>query len=128
MREDNADENRAENPSSLGQTAGEGSQRTSQRCADERHRATRSKNNLRETTPSEHPVAVTAQEALDGYREKTKRVANVENNAYNWVSISSAGAPDMTHCDFVWSSEPEVIIGSDKYQNRRCKKKDKDHY
>ena len=45
----------------------------------------------------------------------------------------------MTHCDFgVWSardemrhingdSEPDVISGSDQDQNRRCKKKDKDH-
>ena len=43
---------------------------------------------------------VTTQEALDGYREKTVRVAGVETNALNWVSISSAGAFDMTHCDF----------------------------
>ena len=67
------------------------------------------------------------------------RVASVETNALNWVSISSVGALDMTHCDFsVWSardemrhivgsSEPGVIIGSDKDQNRGCKKKDKDH-
>ena len=67
------------------------------------------------------------------------RVANVVNNALTWVSISSAGALDMTHCDFnvrsareemrhiIGSSEPDVIIGSDKDQNRGCKKKDKDH-
>ena len=36
----------------------------------------------------------------DGYREKAMRIANVENNTLNWVSISSAGALDMTDCDF----------------------------
>ena len=67
------------------------------------------------------------------------RIANVENNTLNSVSISSAGALDMTHCDFsarsprdemrhiIGSSEPDVIIGSDKDQSRRCRKKDKDH-
>ena len=77
--------------------------------------------------------AVTTQEASDGSREKTKRVANIG------VSISSAGALDMTNCDFserrardemrhiTGSSEQDVIIGSDKYRNRRCKKKNKDH-
>ena len=45
----------------------------------------------------------------------------------------------MTHCDFsaksardemrhiIGSSEPDVIIGSDRDQNRWCRKKDKDH-
>ena len=45
----------------------------------------------------------------------------------------------MTNCDFserpardemrhiVGSSEPDVIIGTDKDRNRGCKKKDKDH-
>ena len=28
------------------------------------------------------------------------RIASVVNNTLNWVSISSAGALDMTHCDF----------------------------
>ena len=49
------------------------------------------------------------------------RIANFENNALNWVSISSAGALDMTHVDFsaraardemghiVGTSEPDVI-------------------
>ena len=86
------------------------------------------------TAPQDHAVAVTTQEALDGSREKTMRIANVENNALNWVSISSAGALDMTHCDFsvrsardemrhiIGSSEPDVIIGSDKDQNREVQK------
>ena len=90
------------------------------------------------TTPQGHAVAVTTQEALDGSREKTMRIANVKNSALHWVSISSAGALDMTHCDFsvkpardemrhtIGSSEPDVI-GSDRDQNRRCRKKDKDH-
>ena len=66
------------------------------------------------------------------------RVADIENNSLNWVSISSAGALDMTNCDFsgrrardemrhiIGSSEPDVN-GSDKDRNRGCKKKDKDH-
>ena len=52
------------------------------------------------------------------------RVANVENNTLNWVSISSTGALDMTHCDFrVRSARDEMrhIVG------RGCKKKDKYH-
>ena len=61
---------------------------------------------------------------------KTMRVANIENNSLNWVSTSSAGALDMTNCDFserrardemrhiIGSSEPDVIIGSDKDRNR----------
>ena len=91
------------------------------------------------TTPLEHAGAVTTQEAPDGCREKTMRIENVENQSLNWVSISSAGALHMTHCDFsaktagdemghiIGGSEPDVIIGSDKDQNRGCKKRDKDH-
>ena len=90
------------------------------------------------TTPQGHAVAVTTQEPLDGSREKTMRVANIENNSLNWVSTSSAGALDMTNCDFserrardqmrhfIGSSELDVITGSDKDRNRGCKK-DKDH-
>ena len=45
----------------------------------------------------------------------------------------------MTHCDFsvrsaldemrhiIGSSEPDVIVGSDEDQNRRCNNKDTDH-
>ena len=84
-------------------------------------------------------MAVTTQEALDGSCEKTKRIANVENSALNWVSISSAGELDVTRCGFsaksardemrhvIGSSEPDVIIGSDRDQSRECRKKDKDH-
>ena len=66
------------------------------------------------------------------------RVANIENNSLNWVTIPSAGAVDMTNCDFSerrardemrhisGSSEPDVIFGSDKDRNRGCKKKDLD--
>ena len=78
------------------------------------------------TTPQGHAVAVTTQEASDGSREKTMRVANIENDSLNWVSISPAGALDMTNCDFserrardemrhiIGSSESDVIIRSDK--------------
>ena len=91
------------------------------------------------TTPQGHAVAVTTQEASDASREKAMRVTNIENNSLNWVSISPAGALDMTNCDFrarlardevrhiVGSSEPDVIIRSDTDQNRGCKKKDKNH-
>ena len=93
----------------------------------------------RKTTPQSHAMAVTTQEASDGSREKVMRVANIENNSLNWVSISSAGALDMTNCDFserpardemrhiTGSSEPDIITGSDKDQNKGCKKKDKVH-
>ena len=91
------------------------------------------------TTRQGHAVAVATQEALDGSREKTMRIANVENNALSWVSISSGGALDRTHCDLsaraargemkhiIGSSEPDVIIGSDKDRHRVCRKKNKDH-
>ena len=144
MRRDSADENSAGHPSSSGSdsrrritTEREPREvRGEQSSTSERHIPRRIS---RKTTPSEHAVAVTTQEALDGSREKTMRIANVENNTLNWVSISSAGALDMTHCDFsvrsardemrhiIGSSEPGVIIGSDKDQNRGCRKKDKDH-
>ena len=94
---------------------------------------------LGKTTPQGHTVAVTTQEALDGSREKTMRVANVENNSLNWASISSARALDMTNCDFsarpardemrriIGSSELGVIIGSGRDRSRECRKTDKDH-
>ena len=86
-------------------------------------------------TPSEHAVAVTTQEALDGCWTDTVS----EKNTFNWVSISAAGTLDVTHCDFsvrsAWdemrhffgSSEPDVIIGTNKDQNRACRKRDRDH-
>ena len=97
MRGDNANENRAEHPSSSGRasrrritTKRERREvRIAQTGVTEEHVPRRIS---KETTLSEHPVAVTTQEVLDGYREKTVRVANVENNAWNWVSISPAGA------------------------------------
>ena len=92
------------------------------------------------TTPQGHAVDVTTQEASNGSREKAMRVANIENNSLNWVSISSAEALDTTTCDFserlarermrhiIGSSESDVIIGSDKDRNKGCMKKDKDHF
>ena len=53
-----------------------------------------------ENDATKHAVANTTQEAPDGYPEKTMRIENVENHSLNWVPISSAGALDMTHCDF----------------------------
>ena len=50
----------------------------------------------------ETTVAVTTEEALDGYCEKMMRmrISNVKNNTLKWVSSSSAGALDMTNWDF----------------------------
>ena len=85
------------------------------------------------TTPQGHAVAVTTQEASDASRDKATRVANIENNSLNWVSISSAGALGMTNCDFserrvrdemrhiIGSSEPDVIIGSKEDVRRRTR-------
>ena len=82
-----------------GQTADGGSQeaRYEQSSTTEQHVQRRI---FEKTAPQERPVAVTTQEVLDGYREKTMEIASVEHNTLNWVSISSAGALDMTHCDF----------------------------
>ena len=45
------------------------------------------------------------------------KIANVENNALNWVSISSGGARDeMRH--IIGSIELDVIIGSDRDRNK----------
>ena len=115
------------------QISEEGSQRRGNHVKSEMSQRASLNNMLREgsrgkTTPSEHRVAVTTHEAMDGYREKTMKIANVENNTLNWVSSSSARAPDMTNCDFsvrsardemrriVGSSELDVIIGSDREQ------------
>ena len=70
---------------------------------------------LGKTAPQGRTVAVPTQEALDGSREKTMRITSVENNALKWVSFLSAGALDMTHCDFSARSardEMRHIIGS----------------
>ena len=104
VREDSTDENNAGHPSSSGSdnrrritTKREPREaRGEQSSSTEKHVPRRISV---KTTPSEHAVVAT-QEALDGYREKTMRIASVENNTLNWVSISSAGAPDMTHCNF----------------------------
>ena len=48
------------------------------------------------TTPPEHADAVTTREALDGHREKTMRVASVENNTLSWVSRPPARLLDVT--------------------------------
>ena len=65
------------------------------------------------------------------------RIANIEKNTSNWVSISSAGALDVTLSDFsmrsapnemrrvVGSSTPDVIIGSDEAQNRDARRRTK---
>ena len=86
VREDNADENRAEHPSSSGSdgrrrltTKREPCEvRYAQTTVTEQHFPRKISG---KTTLSEHPVArFTTQEGLDGYREKPMRVANAENN------------------------------------------------
>ena len=143
MGEDNADENSAGHPSPSGSDNRRRitTKREPREVRDEQSSTTEQHVPRRifgKATPQEHAVAVTTQEAVDGYREKTMRIANVENNTLNWVSISSARALDMTHCNFsvrsardemrhiIGSSEPDVISGSDKDHNRECRKKDKD--
>ena len=143
MERDNADEDRAEHPSPGPDSRRRITTKREPRGARDDQSGTAEQHVPRrisgKTTPQEQAVTVTTQEALDGNREKTVRIANVENHTLNWVSVSSAGALDKTHCDssvksardemrrIIGSSEPDVIIGSDKDQNRRCKKRDKDH-
>ena len=116
-----------------GQTAGQESQRRGDHVKSEICRRASPSNTFQEesrgkTPLSEHPVAITTQEALDRIPRETMRVARVESNALTWMSTSSAGALDMTHCDFsvrsargemrhiIGCSEPDVIIGSDNRQ------------
>ena len=142
--EGNADGTRGEHPIPAGVTfrtriamkresLGDGSEHTNTNA----HRV--AKEITGETTPSGHAVAVTTQEATDGFRENAVRIANVERNMLNWVTNSSAGVLDMTNCDFIvrsardeikqilGSCEPDVIIGSDKDQSRGCRRKHEDH-
>ena len=140
MTRDNAVENRAEHPSSSGSDSRRRitTKREPREVRDAQTRVTEPQVPRRiskKATLSEHPVAVTTQEALDGYREKTIRIASVESNTLNRVSISSAGALDMTHRDFsvrsardemrriIGSSEPDVIIGSDMDQKRDARRR-----
>ena len=65
--------------------------------------------------PTEHAVAVTTQEALDGNRETMRRIASIENITLNWVSSSTREVLDMTISDFsVRTARNEIkhIIGS----------------
>ena len=120
MREDNADENKAEHPSSSESDSRRRitTKREPREVGDEPSDTTEQQVPRRisgKTTPSEHAVAFATREALDRYREKAMRIAKVENNTLNWVSISSAGALDMTHCgSSVRSARDEMrhIIGS----------------
>ena len=142
MEEDSVDENSAGHPNASGSDSRRRittkreprDVRDDQPSTTEQHVPRRI---LGKTAPQEHPVAVTTQEAVDGYREKTMRIASVENNTLNWVPISSAGARDMTQGEssarsardemrhIVGSSEPDVIIGSDNDQNRGARRKTK---
>ena len=116
-------------------------------------RTTTTKREPREVRDEQVPRRISGQTMLEEhavaaprFRHWTNTVrkrwgSRVSRTAHkSWlVSISSAGALDMTHCDFsvrsardemrhiIASSKPDVIIGSDKDLNRGCKKKDKDH-
>ena len=90
MREDDANGNRAEHPSS----SGSDSRRritTNWELRDVRDEQTSiteqrdPRRSLGKTT-----VPLTTQVALDGYHEKAMRIAIVERNTFNWVSSSSA--------------------------------------
>ena len=104
MRGDGADESSGGHPSSSGSDSRRRitTKRIPREVRDEQTSVTEQHVPRRisgETKPSEHTVAVTTQEALDGYRKQTMSIANVENNTVNWVSSSPAGALDMTNCD-----------------------------
>ena len=60
------------------------------------------------------------------------RIENLENQSLSWVSISSAGALDMTHCAFSAKTSSEAVSrtsspGLTRTKTRVCKKRDKDH-
>ena len=97
MEEENADEGSAwdSNPSGPYSKRRISTKREPREARDEQSTVTSQHVPRRmpgKTTPQGHAVADTTQEASDGAREKTMRVANIENNSLNWVSISSAGA------------------------------------
>ena len=105
-REDSADENRAEHPSSSGSdrrrkipTKREPREvRYEQTSITEQHVPRRISG---KKMPSEHIVAVTTHKALDGYRAKTMRISDVDNNTLDWL--------DTTKCDFsVTSARDEM--------------------
>ena len=93
MREDNADENRAENSSSSGSNGRRRitTKRESREVEDAQTSVAQQHVPRRvswKTTLLEHPVAVTTQEAT-GHREKTMRVANVEQHIELGVNFTS---------------------------------------
>ena len=99
MKEDSAHENSAGHPSSSGSDSSRRitTKREPREVRDEQTSTTEQhvpRRISRKTTLSEHAVAVTTQEALGGYCQKTMEIADVENNTLNWVSISSAGVLD----------------------------------
>ena len=82
----------------------------------------------------EQAVAVTTQEALDGSRENTMRIANVENSALNWgvdfvnrctrndaLQLQCSARDEMRHIN--GGSELDVIIGSDRDQNKGAERR-----
>ena len=123
MRGDGADENSVGHPSLSG--------------SDSRRRIT-TKREPREVRDEQASTTEQFREGSSGKRRR-KSAQSLSPRKRHWTSIPSAGALDITHCDFsarsarddmrhiIGSSEPDVIILSDKDWNRRCRKKDKDH-
>ena len=100
MREDNADEDRAGPSNLLGSDVRRRiTTKTPREDKDVRTSTTEQHVPRRisgKTRPSEHTVAVTTQEAPNGHREKTMRIASVENITLNWkVDLIGRG----TRCD-----------------------------
>ena len=136
MRED---ENSGGHPSSEGSDSRRRitTKREPREVRDERSSTTEQhvpRRNLGKTTPREQAVAVTTQEALDGSRENTMRIANVENSALNWgvdfvgrctrndaLRLQCSARDEMRH--IIGSSEPDVIIGSDRDQNKGAERR-----
>ena len=85
MREDTAEENRAEHPSSGSDSRRRiTTKREPREVRDSQTSVTEQpvpRSILKKTTLLEHALEVTTQEALDGYREKTMLIANFENSA-----------------------------------------------
>ena len=102
----------------------------SQGCTNERHRATRSKKNIGENDPVGAPSCSYHARGTERIPRENDEDRECREQCVELVSISSAGALDMTHRDFsvrsereemrhiIGSSEPHVTIGSDKDKDR----------
>ena len=99
MEGENADERSATDLNPSGRRTAEGGSRQRERTTGGKEmskptvtRPARPQGRMSGKTTPQGPCGrcVTTQEVLDGSREKTMRVATIENNSLNWVSFSSA--------------------------------------